>query len=452
MFDGADGTLVRYDGAAMAAAYTWTPSADEWREVDRQLRGIAKRRAALDADEARWLRDAERVQIWRPLGMVNMTDYMERVLGYAPRTAQKRLQVARALATLPVLTDALTTGALSFSAVRELVRVATPSTEETWRAHVEGMNLRQIEEAVAGHRPGDLPTDSPDDDAREHEITLRVNASAYATWRQGRTQIDAEHDHRLDDSELVMAIFAAPRLEGSGEISGRAKFQIALRLCPRCERGVQEGAGGGVHVDAATVARARCDAQHLGDLDGEVPERAHQDVSPSVVRFVFRRDHGRCRTPGCRSSRGLEIHHIQHREHGGGHEPWNLCLLCSGCHAAHHRGDLAISGTADALVVTRPYGTPHRRASPAARDARMPNTTSAKPHGLDEDAPCGGPTASRFAQAASRTQARAALVTMGWKPSIASAAVDQARAQLPDSATLEALIRAALRHCPLSNG
>ena len=279
-----------------------------------------------------------------------------------------------------------------------------------------------------------------------------MNAPAYAMWRQGRTQIDAEHDQRVDDSELVMAIFAAPRLEASGEISGRAKFQIALRVCPRCERGVQEGAGVGVHVDAATVARARCDAQHLGDLDGDVPERAHQDVSPSVVRFVFRRDQGRCRTPGCRSSRGLEIHHIQHREHGGSHEPRNLCLLCTGCHAAHHRGDLAISGTADALVVTRPHVARHRGTSPTSRGAHAPNTTSAKPRVLDEDVTRGGPTASRFAQVASRTQARTALVTMGWKPSIASAAVDQAQAQLPDDATLEAVIRAALRHCPLSNG
>ena len=83
MFDGADGTLVRSDEvtAEAAEAYTWTPSDGGWREVDRQLRGNAKRRAALDADEARWLREAERLQIWRPLGMVNMTDYMERVLG-----------------------------------------------------------------------------------------------------------------------------------------------------------------------------------------------------------------------------------------------------------------------------------------------------------------------------------------------------------------------------------
>jgi hypothetical protein len=56
----------------------------DWREVDEKLRTIAAHRAALDAEEARWLREAERLQIWRPLGMVSALDYMERVLGLHP--------------------------------------------------------------------------------------------------------------------------------------------------------------------------------------------------------------------------------------------------------------------------------------------------------------------------------------------------------------------------------
>jgi threonine synthase len=96
-------------------ALTWAPehrrqAEARWRTVDRALRAISCRRAALDADEARWLREAEAVQIWRPLGMVSALDYLERVLGYAPRTAQDRLRVARALGALPQLTAALAAG------------------------------------------------------------------------------------------------------------------------------------------------------------------------------------------------------------------------------------------------------------------------------------------------------------------------------------------------------
>jgi hypothetical protein len=94
--------------------------------------------------------------------MVSALDYLERVLGYAPRTAQDRLRVARALGALPQMTNALAAGQLAFSAVRELTRVATPATEAAWSAAAVGKNLREIEELVAHHRPGDGPDDPPD--------------------------------------------------------------------------------------------------------------------------------------------------------------------------------------------------------------------------------------------------------------------------------------------------
>jgi len=436
--DGADST------ADDGGAWVWGEderdgATDAWKQIHQTLRRIAKRRAALDAEEARWLREAERVQIWRPLGMVSMIDYLERTLGYAPRTAQQRLQVARALETLPVTTAALANGELSFSAVRELARVATPSTEEAWCAHVGGMNLRQIEEAVAGRRPGDLPTDAPDPELTMHEITLRVSGAKYALWRQHRLALDEEQERRLDDDELVDALCSAPRACEDGEPTGRAKFQIALVVCERCDQGWQEGAGVRVPVDAATVERARCDAQHIGSLDGDVPERARQDMPPSVVRFIWRRDQGRCRIPGCRSALGLEIHHIIHRADGGTHEPSNLCLACSSCHDAHHRGALLISGTApDQLVVVRP-------GEEGARVKAAPGS------GAHVGAPISrrNDAASRFEQIALRTQARDALVGLGWKPAIAASAVDDALACGHANAPLERLIREALRRCPI---
>ena len=47
-----------------------------------------------------------------------------------------------------------------------------------------------------------------------------------------------------------------------------------------------------------------------------------------------------------------------------------------------------------------------------------------------------------------RIQAKAALVGLGWNPAIAGAAVDGACAELT-APTLEALIREALRRCPM---
>jgi len=107
----------------------------------------------------------------------------------------------------------------------------------------------------------------------------------------------------LPDDAFIAALCGTV-LDGAptAEPTGRAMFQIAVTVCERCRQGWQHGAGAKLAICPAAVERALCDAQHLGSLDGDAPARAHQDIPPSVVRFVWRRDGGRCRLPGCRSA------------------------------------------------------------------------------------------------------------------------------------------------------
>src|SRR5690242_1763302 len=130
-----------------------------WKQIDRELSRLARRRAALDAEEARWLREAVRAEIWHELGMASLHEYLEHRLGYGPRAAQDRVRVAFALEQLPELTEALASGELPFTAIRELTRVATPQTERAWRDAARDKTVRQIEELVAGHARGDRPDD-----------------------------------------------------------------------------------------------------------------------------------------------------------------------------------------------------------------------------------------------------------------------------------------------------
>ena len=371
-------------------------SAPTWAQVDRALRAIAGKRAALDAEEARWLREAEALQIWKPLGMVSALDYMERILGYAPRTAQERLRVARALGTLPAMTKAMERGEPSFSAARELTRVATPATEREWLDATRGMNLREIEERVAGHRPGDRPDEPATIEPRTHVLRLELWPETYAALRQARRVLEEEHGRHLDDNELIAAL-AHGALDG--ESNGQARHQVVVARCDMCRRASQHGAGARIAIDHNAVERAECDAQHV--VDG----RATNDIPPATARAVRLRDHGRCRVPGCRSARNLEIHHIIHREHGGTHDPSNLILVCSSCHQAHHDRRITIRGTADELEVTRAHV------------------------GVSHDA-------------------TAALVQLGWKPAIVRAAL----ADLDVDAPLEQVLRAALQRCAALTG
>ena len=393
----------------------------DWCTVDRELRSIARQRGALDASEARWLREAERLEIWKHLGMVSALDYMERVLGYTPHAARERLRVANALGELPGIAEAFARGELAFSAVRELTRVATAKTDAEWRDAAIGKSVHEIEQLVAGRARGSQPSDPPDPEVRTHVVRFELRPDTYARLRQARAALADEHGRQLDDDELIAALCdaALDRTAPASDATGRARFQIAMTVCERCRQGWQHGAGVKLAVDAVTVDQALCDAQHIGSIDGDCPARAHQDIPPATVRLVWHRDGGRCQTPGCRSSRGLEIHHIVHREDGGSHEPSNLTIRCSACHRAHHAGRLMITGTA-----------PHRI------ETRRPDESHSK-------------SASKLDDAVMRAQVREALVGMGWTAAIARNAVEAAASRVGRDATLDVWVREALRQCPV---
>ncbi len=240
--------------------------------------------------------------------------------------------------------------------------------------------------------------------------------------------LDDEHGIHLSDDEFVAALSNAVQGGTSTtETTGRAKFQIAVTVCDRCRQGWQGGASAKIAISSAAVERALCDAQHIGSIDDATPARAHQDVPPSVARLVWRRDGGRCRVPGCRSARGIEIHHLVHRTDGGGHDASNLALLCNACHLAHHRGVLTITGTADHLEVRR-----------SAEESSLATAGSHVGAAIHRNAPVGA-VANRNAHVGAPmkldaailgTQAKEALVGLGWKPAMAQAASAAASAAL----------------------
>jgi len=297
-----------------------------------------------------------------------------------------------------------------------------PTTESAWVAAAVGKTLREIEPMVANHQPGDHPDDPPTPELRTRKLSFELPPETYAVLRQAQLVLDEEHGRRLASHELIdvlarRAIAAAP----VSESTGRATYQLAVVQCERCKQGWQEGGGELVPVAAAVIERAACDAQRIGSIADAADARgkASQDIPPAIVRYVHRRDHGRCRVPGCRSTRCLEIHHIIHRADGGTHDVGNLALTCSSCHQAHHDGRLVIRGTADRLEVTRP-------AVPKSHVGR----------------------ASPLCDAIARAQAKSTLVKLGWKARVARAAIDRVTAELPPEASAETILRAAIKLDP----
>jgi len=358
----------------------------DWARVHERLVALGAERAAHERELCRWLLAAERLGVHARAGYASLGEYASRVLGLRGRQTEERLRVGRALAELPLLAEALGSGKLCFSTVRELSRVASPKTEQAWLDWSRGRTTRQVEEAVAARRPGDGPRDRADPSRIKHRLSFEVRAETMALFRDLEAAVRGDLGGRVDDDTLLFEI-ARRALGGPGD-EGRASYQVALGRCEQCDR-TSIDAGGRSHPVGEVVAEmAACDSQLLGLVGGdgsagtepaveqEAPRaeaartgphvgakniasnaptaarvdthrrRASQTIPPAIRRQVMRRDGGRCRVDGCANHLFLDVHHLDPRSEGGSHDPERLVALCGSHHRAAHAGSLCIEGSA----------------------------------------------------------------------------------------------------------
>lgn len=338
-------------------------------ELDGRLRSLATRRAGMDYEIGEALVLAEDARLASNLGFGSLSGYAERVFGFNPHATAERLRVGRILRAFPETAAALREGRLNFSKVREITRILTADNESAWLAAAAAMTAREVEQKVAVLLPGGFPTDRGDPGRRRYIIRLDLKAVDFARYRQLIDALRGDADLPKSDEEIVLEALEAFDPSGERDDGGRSPSQTFFTRCNDCERTFVESRGQWIEVDAVTAERAACDTQQVGDTDkGIGPQRARQTIPPAIRRQVRRRSGGRCEIPGCRSRRGLEIHHIELVSEGGSHDPGNLADLCRPHHDQFHEGLIRIEGGRESgLRFLHADGTPIGLAPDPAR-------------------------------------------------------------------------------------
>src|SRR6267143_5318356 len=145
-------------------------------ELERLGDEIAELSAHLDAATARLLeliRDFDARAGWNT-GFRSCAEWLSWRVGLDRGAARERVRVARALATLPRLAQALARGELSYAKVRALTRVATPETEERLLAVGRAGTACHVERIVRGWRRVDRLAEAKETAQRHHSRALRV--------------------------------------------------------------------------------------------------------------------------------------------------------------------------------------------------------------------------------------------------------------------------------------
>ncbi len=354
MFDGAT-TTITIGGEALTP-----PREEAWKELHVELKGLGIQRSMLDARELDLLLEAEDTGLFRRMGYPTMQAYLVAELECSRHTANEKLRVARELIDLPSTAEDFHAGALSWSKVRELTRVVTAETEDEWLEAIEGKSSTEVQQMVKGFMKGSKPTDRPDPSIVEEWVGLKITPRVAAMWRQVRIALDDAAGRHLTDDERAEEICKRVLMPApAADQPNRPVFQIAITTCRVCKTAEQVGPGVSNEISREAFDRALCDCVYVGDLEDDEATPVKASIPAPTRRKVFMRDMFECVFPGCSNARNLEVHHIRHREHGGGHEPGNLAVLCGGHHSLHHDGVIRIRGCAPDLTFERlvPRGT-----------------------------------------------------------------------------------------------
>ena len=354
--------------------------------LDRLDQEIAELAAHIAAATCRWLEliaEIDSREGYTHWGFGSCSAWLSWRCSLAPTAARDHVRVARRIAELPRTKELFAEGALTFSKVRALTRVATPENEDELLVMARHMTAAQLERTVRLYRgvlrtQATPPADEPRsylsctwNDEGELEVRGRLPADEGAVVVKA---LECARDHLLEQegpeleappSNADALGLMADALLANGPHEGAAgeRYQVLIHVDEAALRDDADEArcelDGSAVVAPETVRRIACDTALVSiiERDGRPLSvgRRTRSIPPAMRRALNSRDGG-CRFPGCAQHRFVDAHHIEHWAHGGETKLSNLVQLCRRHHRLLHEGGFSVERCGNGLRFRRPNG------------------------------------------------------------------------------------------------
>ena len=270
-------------------------------------------------------------------------------------------------------------GAISYSNVRAITRVATPENEHYFLQIARHGTAHHVETLVRAYRRAEEQELSRerqqqmnrgvrycwDDDDGSLVLKVRLPAAVGALVLKAMEAAVPETppdeverptwSHKRADAMAV--IFESFMAHGAEAMSGGERHQVVVHVSAetlsagggeRCE--IEDGPA----IAAETARRLTCDASVIAIVENEKGEplsvgRKTRSIPPAIQRALHSRDKG-CRFPGCTHKKYTDAHHIKHWARGGETKMSNLVTLCRFHHRKVHEGQVVVQVLDDGAI------------------------------------------------------------------------------------------------------
>lgn len=398
-------------------------------QVDKEVRKSIVKVKNHEAALAFYLHDVKKRRLWKELRYSSEFHYATVVCGFGRQKIGYMFHFGDKLDKYNLLREAFADGSITWTKVREILKIVTPSSErdlvekarlltnrelealvartrfaekeakrsssskdktsEPWRSSApcgfsnlekeavsmgneqQQFALDRIKVAPRGANP--TPEQKPESrinitfslTSEEHLIFSRL----LKKWKQSHRETPRREDMLRFMVGFCTGHDAFEKGKATEEKSGKAgdgklyksPFEIVIHECPECGKSTVSTGMGEYPAEQSLVARAKCDGSEFlpescgAEVSGPAAVHPTQKpiqvrpvprgtVTPALRKKIFHRDRGVCRTPGCRHSMFLEIHHIKAISEGGGNDESNMILICAAYHKHVHEKRMKIMG------------------------------------------------------------------------------------------------------------
>ena len=295
-------------------------------EVHQRVTVLVKQKNRVMAEMIPLVHELERDKLFRALGETSVTNYMRRRARWEKSKTEKVVALARKLAHLPHLREALARGEVAWTTAYIAALAAEPETDVEWTMKALTLTNEQLEAERARASGRDVV----------ERFTLGVSPSQLATIDAAVTAVRHESTKTISFAEAVTE--ACKRAVEGGTAGGKT-YRVVIHYCPGCHKATRDGKKGPVEISRAELETMARDAQLLDIRDGR--KALSRTIPPRVSNFVQARDHGRCRVPRCENRAHVNLHH-QGGWRAVGHDPDSIYVCCVAHHTAIHEGDLVV--------------------------------------------------------------------------------------------------------------
>jgi hypothetical protein len=345
------------------------------------------------------IREFDEMHYWEDLGFQSCAHWLNFKCGFGMNSARERLRVAHALGGLPKISEKFSEGAISYSKVRAITRVANETNEEYLLMVATHGTAHHVERLVSQYRRAKKLEDAEfaRDMHAQREVTYYYDHDGCLVMKaripaaQGELIVKAlemaidEQDVTAETSEDPEPIAArradalceiAEAYMNNAENSGSTadRYQVVVHVGARLAGDIPR-LENGPHVTAETSRRIACDCSKSVITEDESGEplnigRRSRTIPPPMRRALKARDGG-CRFPGCTNHKFVDGHHIEHWADGGETSLENLVLLCRHHHHLVHEGGFDCKRSKDGEIYFLDQKERHLEPFPTPKDTTL---------------------------------------------------------------------------------